>query len=54
MSTSVSFEHVDIIFGDKPDTALPLIDAGQQRDEISAETGQVLGVADASLRSSER
>jgi len=49
MSTSVSFEHVDIIFGDKPDTALPLIDAGRSRDEISAETGQVLGVAEASL-----
>ncbi|WP_440411621.1 choline ABC transporter ATP-binding protein [Neorhizobium petrolearium] len=45
----VVFDHVDIIFGDDPERALPLMDQGKSRDEISAATGIVLGVADASL-----
>jgi glycine betaine/proline transport system ATP-binding protein len=45
----VIFDRVDIIFGDKPERAIPLVDQGRTRDEISAETGIVLGVANASL-----
>ncbi|MXN65939.1 choline ABC transporter ATP-binding protein [Stappia sp. GBMRC 2046] len=45
----VRFKDVDIVFGDKPQTALPLIDAGRTRAEIQAETGQILGVAGASF-----
>ena len=46
---AVSFEDVNIVFGDKPETALPLMDQGQTRAEIQAATGQVLGVHDCSL-----
>ncbi|GGB53370.1 choline ABC transporter ATP-binding protein [Roseibium aquae] len=50
MSRSVvSFKNVDIVFGEKPQTALPLIDAGKTRQEIQAETGQILGVAGANF-----
>src|SRR5690606_17460336 len=42
-------ENVDIVFGDKHAEVLALIDQGKNRDEISAETGIVVGVADASL-----
>jgi glycine betaine/proline transport system ATP-binding protein len=46
---AIVFEHVDIIFGVKPERALALLDAGATRDEILRDTGSVLGVADASL-----
>ncbi|XUY26055.1 choline ABC transporter ATP-binding protein [Agrobacterium sp. rho-8.1] len=49
MSDAIIFENVDIIFGDSPSEALPLIDAGKTRTEIKEETGHVLGVANASL-----
>jgi glycine betaine/proline transport system ATP-binding protein len=49
MSGSVTFSNVDIVFGNDPEQALPLIDQGKTRDEISAATGIVLGVCDASL-----
>ncbi|MCM2291160.1 choline ABC transporter ATP-binding protein [Allorhizobium sp. BGMRC 0089] len=49
MSDAVVFDKVDIIFGDRPQKALALVDAGRTRDEINKETGHVLGVADASL-----
>jgi glycine betaine/proline transport system ATP-binding protein len=49
MSIAVSFDTVSIVFGDKPAMALPLMDAGQSRAEVQAETGQVLGVHDCSL-----
>ncbi|MBD1544638.1 choline ABC transporter ATP-binding protein [Roseibium aggregatum] len=45
----VSFNNVDIVFGSKPQTALPLIDAGMNRAEIQDKTGQVLGVAGATF-----
>ncbi|MFD0917271.1 choline ABC transporter ATP-binding protein [Pseudahrensia aquimaris] len=45
----VSFRGVDIVFGDKPKQALPLIDQGLTRPEIQEQTGQVLGVAGCSL-----
>ena len=47
--TAVLFDNVSIIFGSNPQRALDLADAGRSRDEISAETGLVLGVANASL-----
>lgn len=50
MSTPVvRFRDVDIIFGGDPKSALKLIDAGKSREEIQTQTGQILGVAGASL-----
>lgn len=46
---TVSFRNVSIVFGDEPEMALPLMDAGQSRADIQKETGQVLGVHDCSL-----
>ncbi|MEM6462290.1 MAG: choline ABC transporter ATP-binding protein [Pseudomonadota bacterium] len=45
----VRFNGVDIIFGNDPKSALPLVDRGMSREDIQNETGQVLGVAGASL-----
>ena len=45
----VSFQGVDIVFGDKPEKALPLIDQGRSRDEIQAETDQIVGVTGATF-----
>lgn len=45
----VEFDNVSIVFGDKPQAALPLMDAGQSRADIQSDTGQVLGVHDCSL-----
>ncbi|PWE33353.1 choline ABC transporter ATP-binding protein [Maritimibacter sp. 55A14] len=53
MSNAVEFDRVSIVFGDRPETALPLMDAGRERPDIQAETGQVLGVHDCSLDVSE-
>ncbi|MGZ2425420.1 hypothetical protein ACVIRM_004382 [Rhizobium laguerreae] len=47
--TAVSFNNVSIVFGDRPETALAMVDQGKTRDEIGAATGLVLGVANASL-----
>lgn len=49
MTVAVEFDKVNIVFGDHPGRALPLMDAGQDRAEIQRETGQVLGVHDCSL-----
>ncbi|MFA7414695.1 MAG: choline ABC transporter ATP-binding protein [Rhizobium sp.] len=49
MNDAVIFDKVDIVFGNHPNKALPLLDAGRSRDEIGEETGLVLGVADATL-----
>lgn len=49
MTTMLNLEAVNIVFGDKPHNALPLMDAGQDRAEIQTATGQVLGVHDCSL-----
>ncbi len=49
MTVAVGFKNVSIIFGDRPDAALKLIDSGKSRDDIGKETGMVLGVANASL-----
>ena len=49
MTEAVVFKNVDIIFGEKPERAIAMVDAGKTRDEIGTETGLVLGVADATL-----
>ena len=46
---TVEFKNVDIVFGDEPESALGLLDQGKSRDEIHEATGNVVGVADASL-----
>jgi len=49
MTSAVEFKNVDIIFGDKTDAALAMLDAGQSRSDILSATGSVLGAAGASL-----
>ncbi|SFR65188.1 choline ABC transporter ATP-binding protein [Litoreibacter janthinus] len=49
MTAAVEFKNVSIVFGDKPQTALPLMDEGKSRAEVQEETHQVLGVHDCSL-----
>jgi glycine betaine/proline transport system ATP-binding protein len=46
---AVEFDKVSIVFGDRPDRALPLMDQGKSRAEVQAATGQILGVHDCSL-----
>ena len=46
---AVEFDKVNIVFGDQPEKALPMMDAGQSRADILKATGQVLGVHDCSL-----
>lgn len=46
---AVEFRDVDVIFGKEPEAALALLDQGQDRQAILESTGQVLGVAGASL-----
>ncbi|UXU73990.1 MULTISPECIES: choline ABC transporter ATP-binding protein [unclassified Paracoccus (in: a-proteobacteria)] len=46
---AVEFDNVNIVFGDNPQAALPLMDQGLARGPIKAETGQVLGVHNCSL-----
>lgn len=47
--TAVSFKNVSIVFGDKPETALPAMDKGMDRADIQRDTHQVLGVHDCTL-----
>ncbi|MCP5075259.1 MAG: choline ABC transporter ATP-binding protein [Rhodobacteraceae bacterium] len=49
MPTAVEFDNVSIVFGDKPEIALPLMDQGMERAEIQATTDQILGVHNCSL-----
>jgi glycine betaine/proline transport system ATP-binding protein len=46
---AVEFKKVDIIFGDDRRAALEMLDDGKSREQILESTGQVLGVADASI-----
>ncbi len=46
---AVEFNNVSIVFGDEPETALPMMDDDKDRAEIQTETGQVLGVHNCSL-----
>ncbi|MCA0996729.1 choline ABC transporter ATP-binding protein [Alloyangia pacifica] len=49
MTTAVKIDNVSIVFGEEPDTALPLMDEGLDRSTIQDRTGQVLGVHDCNL-----
>ncbi len=49
MSNAVEFDAVSIVFGPKPETALPYMDEGKTRAEVQELSGQVLGVHDCSL-----
>jgi glycine betaine/proline transport system ATP-binding protein len=45
----IRFDNVSIVFGQRPQAALPLMDEGLERGEIQARTRQILGVHDCSL-----
>lgn len=47
--SAVEFDAVSIVFGDHPKAALPVMDQGLSREDVRAQTGQVLGVHDCSL-----
>lgn len=49
MTVAIKIDNVSIVFGDCPEKALPLMDAGRNRADIQASTGQILGVHDCSL-----
>ncbi len=49
MSIAVKIENVSIVFGSKPDIALPMMDEGKERSEIQIKTGQILGVHNCSI-----
>ncbi|MBK8157577.1 MAG: choline ABC transporter ATP-binding protein [Rhodospirillaceae bacterium] len=46
---AVRFENVDVIFGQKSNAALALLDQGEGRDSILDKTGSLVAVHDASL-----
>ncbi|SIT83300.1 choline ABC transporter ATP-binding protein [Yoonia rosea] len=46
---AVEFDNVSIVFGARPETALPLMDQGLERPEIREKTDQILGVHNCSL-----
>jgi len=45
----IRFENVDVVFSKDPREALKLLDKGQKRDQILKQTGQIIGVENASL-----
>ncbi len=45
----VQFKNVDIVFGNDPKSALPMVDKGESREAIQKATRQILGVAGATL-----
>ena len=47
--SAVEIDNVSIVFGPKPESALPAMDAGKDRNTVQAETGQVLGVHNCTL-----
>jgi len=49
MTDAVVFDNVNIVFGDAPESALPMMDEGKSRAEIQQETQQILGVHNCSL-----
>ncbi|MFB9152821.1 choline ABC transporter ATP-binding protein [Vibrio gallaecicus] len=46
---AITITNLDVVFGDKPNKALDLLDQGKTRQEIIDETGQVVGVDNVSL-----
>ena len=49
MTAAIDLDRVSIVFGDRPERALPLMDQGATRTEVQAASGQTLGVHDCSL-----
>jgi glycine betaine/proline transport system ATP-binding protein len=49
MSTKVRVEHVYKVFGPSPDEAVKLLEGGADKDTILRETGNIVGVADATF-----
>ncbi|PLW76657.1 choline ABC transporter ATP-binding protein [Cohaesibacter celericrescens] len=49
MTVAVKIDNVSIVFGEAPETALPLMDQGLDRNEIQDQTNQILGVHDCSV-----
>ncbi len=49
MTKAVEFNNVSIVFGDKPEAALPMMDDGKTRAEVQSATEQVLGVHNCTL-----
>jgi len=45
----IEIENLDVVFGKQPQSALPLLDQGMDREQIREQTGQVVGVKNASL-----
>lgn len=46
----INIKNLDVIFGEQPERALPLLDQGQEREEIRNNTGLVVGVNNANLQ----
>lgn len=46
---AIVFDQVSVVFGKRPEQALPYMDKGLSRREVSEATGQILGVHDCSL-----
>ncbi|NOH97974.1 choline ABC transporter ATP-binding protein [Vibrio sp. 99-70-13A1] len=46
---AITITNLDVVFGNKPNKALELLDQGKTRQEIIDETGQVVGVDNVSL-----
>nr|WP_321464030.1 choline ABC transporter ATP-binding protein [uncultured Cohaesibacter sp.] len=49
MSTAIKLDKVSIVFGDKPELALPLMDEGLDRATIQDKTNQLMAVRDCSF-----
>lgn len=46
----IEIKHLDVVFGNKPECALPILDKGLGREDILEQTGLVVGVKNASVR----
>jgi glycine betaine/proline transport system ATP-binding protein len=46
----INIKNLDVVFGDRPERALELLDQGQEREEIRNNTGLVVGVNNANLQ----
>ncbi|MEQ8393382.1 MAG: choline ABC transporter ATP-binding protein [Thalassospira sp.] len=49
MTNAIEFENIDVIFGNRQEESLALLDAGKTRAEIAKANNNVLGVAGVSL-----
>ncbi|WP_119309619.1 choline ABC transporter ATP-binding protein [Cohaesibacter haloalkalitolerans] len=49
MTTAIKLEKVSIVFGDKPESALPYMDQGLARAEIQDKSNQIMAVQDCSF-----